>query len=55
MKPLRLAAIAAGDDGAAHAAMIDHISVGGRVFADMVAAMVAEPAGSSASRRPLPG
>lgn len=50
-----LAAIAAGDDGAAHDAMIDHISVGGRVFADMVAAMAAEPADASASRRRLRG
>ena len=35
--------------------MIDHISVGGRVFADMVAAIVAEPVGSSVSRRRLRG
>ena len=47
--------IEAGDDGAAHNAMIDHISVGGRVFADMVAAMAAEPADASASRRRLRG
>ena len=32
-------AIVAGDDASAHAAMIEHISVGGRVFADVVAAM----------------
>lgn len=50
-----LAAIAAGDDGAAHDAMIDHISVGGRVFADMVAAMAAEPVGPAAPRRRSPG
>jgi DNA-binding GntR family transcriptional regulator len=34
-------AIASGDDAAARDAMIEHISVGGRVFADVVAAMSA--------------
>jgi DNA-binding GntR family transcriptional regulator len=32
-------AVAVGDDLSAHAAMVEHISVGGRVFADVVAAM----------------
>ena len=42
-KTSRKEAIALGDESAAHAAMIQHIGVGGKVFADMIAQMGRNP------------
>ena len=41
--PLFLTQLALGDESAAHAAMIQHIGVGGKVFADMIAQMGRNP------------
>ncbi|GAA5234319.1 GntR family transcriptional regulator [Verticiella sediminum] len=48
-----LAAIQAGDEAGAYAAMVEHITAGGSIYADLVAAMPAELA-ATPSRNPRP-